>query len=184
MNSTIAAKDPKARTPRLKKLYLINRDFQLRYTRIAVFVGLVSTALTLFLVLFPLFQFQIIRFPNFLPAPFLWGMAFAALLNFAIVATMAILITHRIAGPMFALVRQFRLIQDGRFATRLKVRDGDDLKYVVRNFNEMAETLKAQTKKDLADLEEIAASLSGDQLERAQRLKERMAARISEGANP
>ncbi len=179
--TSLAAKDPKARTPKLKKLYLINRDFQLRYTKIAVMVGLVSTALTLFLILFPLFQFQVIRFPNFLPAPFLWAIAFAALLNFAIVATMSILVTHRIAGPMFSLVREFRQLQDGRFTHRMKIRDGDDLKYVVRNFNEMVDQLAAFTKKDLEDLDALIPGMGGDQLGKANQLRSRLAARIEQG---
>ncbi len=182
--TSLAAKDSKPRTPKLKKLYLINRDFQLRYTKVAVIVGFCSTMLTLFLVLFPLFQFQIIRFPNFLPAPFLWAIALAALLNFAIVATMGILVTHRIAGPMFSLVRQFRRITDGRFDSHLKVRDGDDLKYVVRNFNEMVDQLESQTRHDLKLLDELIQSLAGDQLAKAQRLRDQIAGRIVEGVKP
>jgi hypothetical protein len=157
MTTSTAAATP--RTPKHKKLYLINRDFQLRYTRIAVLVGLVSTLLTLFLILFPLFQFQIIRFPNFLPAPFLWAIAGAALLNFVILATLGILITHRIAGPMFALVRQFRMIQAGRFGNHLKIREGDDLKYVVRNYNEMVDSLVIMTQRDLTNFDMLIQGL-------------------------
>lgn len=179
--TSLAAKDTKAPTPKLKKLYLINRDFQLRYTKIAVAVGLVSTALTLFLILFPLFQFQIIRFPNFLPAPFLWAIALAALLNFAIVATMGILVTHRIAGPMFSLVREFRQVQDGRFTRHMKIREGDDLKYVVRNYNEMIDQLAAFARKDLEELDALIPGLAGDSLGKARQLRDRLAARIEEG---
>src|SRR4051812_38187621 len=94
-----------------KRLYLINRDFQLRYTRLAVVVGLVSTALTLFLILFPLFWFRIVRYPNFVPVPFMWAIGVAAVLNVLIVAFLGIVITHRIAGPMFSLVRHIHLLQ-------------------------------------------------------------------------
>lgn len=157
--TTLAANEPKPRPPKVKKLYLINRDFQLRYTKIAVIVGLCSTALTLFLVLFPLFQFRIIRFPDFLPTPFLLAILLAALLNFAIVATMGILVTHRIAGPMFSLVRQFRILQTGRLDAHLRIREGDDLKYVVRNFNEMVDGLADGVKKDVTNLDFLVQSI-------------------------
>ena len=134
--------------PKGKRLYLINRDFQLRYTRLAVVVGLVSTALTLFLILFPLFWFRIVRYPNFVPVPFLWAIGAAAVLNVLIVAFLGIMITHRIAGPMFSLVRHIRMMQSGRAVAPLKVREGDDLKYVVRNYNELMQYLYDRTARD------------------------------------
>ncbi len=42
---------------------------------------------------------------------------------------------------MYALVRCFRRIEVGRWAGHLKVRDSDDLKYLVRNFNQMVDGL-------------------------------------------
>jgi methyl-accepting chemotaxis protein len=147
-------------TPKHKRLYLINRDFQLRYTRVAVLVGIVSTALTVFIILFPLVQFRVIRFPNFVPAPFLWAMSVAAVLNFLIVAMMGILITHRIAGPMFSLVRHIRMIQGGRLSPPLQVRENDDLKYLVRNFNELLDYLRVTITNDKAQVDAIAARLA------------------------
>jgi signal peptidase II len=146
-----------------KKTYLINRDFQLRYTRIAVSVGVVSTLVTLVLVLYPLVQFQIIRFPNFVPPPFLWAIAVAAVLNVLIVACLGILITHRIAGPMFALVRHMHLVRAGSYAPPLRVRDRDDLKYLVRNYNELIEHLRAVAARDKARLDGVIASLRNGQ---------------------
>ena len=139
-----------------KRLYLINRDFQLRYVRAAIIVGLSSTLLTTALLLWPLFQFKIIRFPNFLPWPFLAAIFLGALINFIFVAGLGILMTHRIAGPMFALVRQMRVVQHGNFRAQLAVRQLDDLKYLIRNFNEMTTKLVDITTEDLAKLNRIA----------------------------
>ncbi len=147
-------------TGRPKKIYLINRDFQLRYARTAVLVGFFSTLLTVVLILFPLFQFQILRFPNFVPYPFIIGMLLAALANFAMVAYFGIILTHRIAGPMFSLVRQFRAVSGGNFNAQFKVRDRDELKFVIRNFNEMVQGLADQTRKDLVKIDRIVAALS------------------------
>jgi hypothetical protein len=143
-----------------KRMYLVNREFQMRYVRIAVVVGLCSTILTMLLILYPLFHFQVLRFPNFLPLPFLLGMMAASILNFLAVAMVSIIITHRVAGPMFALVRQFRLLQFGRLNATLKVRDSDDLKFVVRNFNEFVEYLIRTPQRDEATARKIAEGLA------------------------
>lgn len=148
-----------SRSNKGKRLYLINRDFQLRYTKIAVIVGLCSTLLTLTLILLPLFQLNILRFPNFVPYPFVVAMAVAALLNFFIIAALGVLITHRIAGPMFSLVRHIRAVQLGRLTGPLKVRDSDDLKYLVRNFNEMLEFLVNVVRKDRDVVDSIIEAL-------------------------
>ena len=162
-----------------KRVYLVNRDFQLRYVRMAIVVGLSSTVLTVFLLLYPLFQFGILRFPNFLPAPFVWAMVVAAVLNFLLVATMGILITHRIAGPMYSLVRHIHLVQSGRFKTGLRVRKDDDLKYLVRNFDEMIAALADLARKDRAEVEGIVAKLR--QCLEAGRDDERLAAALAQG---
>lgn len=143
-----------------KRVFLINRDFQLRYARSAVLVGFFSTILTVVLILFPLFQFQILRFPNFVPFPFVVGMIIAASVNFAMVAWFGILMTHRVAGPMFSLTRQFRIVQNGSYVAEFKVRENDELKFVIRNFNEMIAALHDVTRSDIAKMDKIVAALS------------------------
>jgi len=145
-----------------KRIYLVNREFQLRYTRVALAVGLVSTVMTVGLILYPLFYLDIVRFPYFVPAPFLVGMTLAAVLNFAFVTAFGIVTTHRIAGPMFSLVRHLHLIKLGQKPTELRVRDGDDLKFVVRNVNEFLDFVNQRTASDVTKLDEILATLSTD----------------------
>src|SRR6186997_212279 len=94
-----------------KRIYLINRDFQMRYTLAAVVVGLLSTILTLIILLVPLYTFEILQIPRFLPLPIFGIMAMAAFVNILSVGLMGVFITHRIAGPMYSLVRSFRRIE-------------------------------------------------------------------------
>jgi methyl-accepting chemotaxis protein len=148
---------PKRR--KINRIYLINRDFQLRYTRLALLVGAGSTVLTVVLILYPLFQFRILRFPMFVPPPFIAAIAAASILNFALVAWMGILITHRIAGPMFSLVRQIRKLQTGNFHGEFRIRTGDDLKYLVRNFNDLLDFLVRLTQQDRERLDVIVAKV-------------------------
>jgi HAMP domain-containing protein len=148
-----------------QRLILINRDFQFRYTGAAVLVGLLSTALTTSVILYPLFQFEILRIPRFLPLPVLGVMGMAALLNILLVGFMGILITHRLAGPMYSLVRQFRRVEEGRWYGQMKIRDGDDMRYVVRNFNAMLDSINKQTQMDFEKLRHVREILVSDENE-------------------
>ncbi|MDA9950944.1 hypothetical protein N9D31_00070 [Oligoflexaceae bacterium] len=141
-----------------KRIYLINRDFQLRYSFAASVVGLLTTLMTSAVIIVPLFTFEILKTTRFLPTPILVGMIVACLVNISIILAMGIFVTHRIAGPMYSLVRSFRSITEGNYRSSVRVRDDDDLKYVVRNFNEMVETLESNTKADIARLQELLDS--------------------------
>jgi methyl-accepting chemotaxis protein len=169
-----------------KRIYLINRDFQLRYSMAAAVVGLVSTALTATVLLFPLYQFEILRIPRFLPLPILAAMGCAALLNILLVGLLGVFITHRIAGPMYSLVRNFRRIEMGLWAGHLRIREGDDLRYVVRNFNQMVDGLVHTARTDVAEIAEVESELSRVNAEpavvaRVHALKRRFEQRLKEG---
>lgn len=134
--------DKKAR----KQIFLVNRDFQLRYVRLAVLVGVGSTCLTLVLLLYPLVLFRIIRFPIFLPPPFLWAIVAAMVANVAIIAWLGVHVTHRIAGPIFSLVRHMRGVELGGPFGNIKFRESDDLQYLARSYNSMMIALQAGEK--------------------------------------
>ena len=153
-----------------KKIFLVNRDFQLRYTKSAVVIGLLSTFLTSVVILYPLYQFQILRIPRFLPLPILFAMVLAALINIAIIAVMGILMTHRIAGPMYSLVRSMRLVGLGRFNGTMRLRNDDDLRFVVRNFNDMTAALRELTSEDLQEIKDEIVHL--EQFEQNQQVEE------------
>lgn len=174
-----------------KKLILINRDFQVRYIRIALAVAAASTVVSLFMVLYPLFYLNILRWPHFVPPPFMAAMAVAAVINFAIVAWLGMHVTHRIAGPMFSLVRHFRHLQMGKIPPPIRLRDSDDLKYVARNFNEALIALDEEARKsrDLAKglveaLQKVSGALdpmspAGEALAKAQDLRASLDARLA-----
>ncbi len=132
-----------------KRIYLVNRDFQLRYAKSAMVVGFVSTVLTTILILWPLYAFEILRIPRFLPAPILVLMCVPIVINIFFIAFMGILLTHKIAGPMYSLIRYMRQVERGNYAAVARLREGDELKYVIRNFNCMVESLVISANEDL-----------------------------------
>lgn len=167
------------------QLFLVNRDFQLKYTKAAVGVGILSTALTAVIILYPLFTFEILRIPRFLPWPIFATMGVAAFVNIAFLAFMGVFMTHRIAGPMYSLVKYIRLVGMGQWNGQMRLRDDDELRYVVRNFNEMIKELRYMGEKDLNDLRLIKEKLNNldcdeETKQKLLELEERMQARISD----
>lgn len=144
---------------RKKRIYMVNRDFQMRYIRSAVLVAVCSTALTMFLILYPLFYLNVLRFPNFLPTPFLLAAILAAVLNFSMIAWLGIHLSHRIAGPVFAMVRFIRVMASGNYTGAMRIRESDELKYLTRHLNDLAEALRDRTREDLGNLEAIETAL-------------------------
>ena len=138
-----------------KKLYLINRHFQFRFMWLAVAVGLFSTVLTTIIILYPLFVFRILRIPEFLPLPIFGVMALAALVNIALISYLTITVTHRVVGPLYNLVRNMRRFESPRWNGHIRVRDKDELQYVMRNFNNMVDYIIKATNKDLVELQKI-----------------------------
>jgi len=160
-----------------------------------VVVGFFSTLLTSALILYPLYIFKILVIPRFLPTPILLAMAMAAVLNMIFIGALAVLLTHRIAGPMYSLARQMREIAAGQWRTsHLHLRKHDDLKYVMRNFNELVEGLIGLGEADLRMVDEIRERLkrhSGNDagetasiLELVERLRQRLGSRIEMPATP
>ncbi|RYZ60449.1 MAG: HAMP domain-containing protein [Proteobacteria bacterium] len=156
--------------PKKQRLVLINRDFQFRYTGAAVLVGLLSTMLTTTLILYPLYTFKILRLPFFLPYPVVGLIGLAAILNVLLVGFMGILMTHRVAGPMYSLVRQFRRVEEGRWYGQMRIRDGDDMRYVVRNFNAMMEAINSQAHLDSDKLRNIREVLVSSELTESEKI--------------
>ena len=170
------------KTRKQNRIFLVNRDFQMRYTKSAVGVGLVSTALTTLIILYPLYQFEILRIPKFLPIPVLSAMVVAAVVNIGVVAFMGIMVTHKIAGPMYSLVRCFRRVAMGKFDNPMRQREGDELRFVVRNFNDMLQGLQVSTADDLGLLAEarkkLKAGLTDTSIPEFDELEKRLRHRI------
>ena len=140
---------PKQVPSKTKRMIVVNRDLQLRYTGAAVMVGTLTTFLTTFFILLPLYVFKILVIPRFLPWPILLVMILALVMNIFSVFILGLIMTNRIAGPLYALIRAMRQTGRGDFNAHLRVRATDDLKYVIRHFNDMAAGLSRLTRDDI-----------------------------------
>jgi signal transduction histidine kinase len=138
-----------------KKIILLNRDLQFKYMRMALIIGSLTTVLNITLILYPLYKFKILHMAQFLPMPIIATMAIAAVLNILTIGILSIYLTHKIAGPMYNLCKHMRNISLGKIPKPIAVRKDDDLKYVVRNFNEMTKNLSKDIGKDITKINEI-----------------------------
>lgn len=145
--------------PVKKKIFLINRDFQLRYAGAGIVAGIITSFLTALLILYPLFAFKILTSAYFLPWPIFACMIAAVFINIAVQMVFGILLTHRVAGPMFSMIRIIRRIGSGHWNTKVNLRAQDELQMIGRHLNELSEQLVQAGKDDLEKLEEIQSEL-------------------------
>lgn len=73
-----------------------------------------------------------------------------------------ILVTHRIAGPIFIISRYLRILKDGAYPEMRPLRDGDEMKTFFDLFAGMVDNLKTKDREELAAMEEAITKL-GDQ---------------------
>lgn len=122
---------------------------------IAALVGAAATLLTSMVILFPLYLFEILRIPNFLPWPVLVAMVVAVGCNVVMIMGLSVYVTQRVAGPAFSMIKHFRQVEQGVLGVAMQVRADDELKHVVRNYNEMLEGLRRMTREDLVRVQAI-----------------------------
>ncbi|HBQ22066.1 MAG: hypothetical protein A2Z91_03530 [Deltaproteobacteria bacterium GWA2_38_16] len=140
----------------MRKQYIINQDFQFRY--IGLLIGVASIICLVFVVaakyyinlnLNPLIESGLISSPlaqeliqvekNFLNKNLLT--IFLVLIS--VLTLVGIFITHRIAGPIYALERRMKQIaQEGFQHMPFHVRKNDEFQELVENFNTMMESLQ------------------------------------------
>lgn len=127
--------------PWYKRSYLVNRDLQFRYGMSAIIIGIVSSSLSVGQVLWAFRVFHIWQGQR-LPPPVLLGILMVLLMNVVLIFAGAVLMTHKIAGPIFNLLRQIEKFGDGDLSVRAKFRSNDELQNVANAFNKMADNVQ------------------------------------------
>jgi nitrogen fixation/metabolism regulation signal transduction histidine kinase len=78
------------------------------------------------------------------------------------VAVAGIVITHRVAGPIFKMKRQIRELGEGNLRMPGKLRKGDELVHFFETFEETVRNLRRHQEAEIAKLEAIIASNDRD----------------------
>lgn len=93
-----------------------------------------------------------------------------------------IVITHKVAGPVYKMRRQIRDLQKGNFKVPSPLRKGDELKSFFDAFNDMVESLRARQRDEIQRIDDTLAALaeevSEEKLQPLRALRAEMAASL------
>jgi nitrogen fixation/metabolism regulation signal transduction histidine kinase len=93
-----------------------------------------------------------------------------------------IVITHRVAGPVYKMKRQIRDLQKGNFKVPSPLRKGDELKSFFDAFNDMVESLRARQRGEIeridSTLEALGKDVPDEKLNSLRALRAEMAASL------
>lgn len=93
-----------------------------------------------------------------------------------------IVVTHKVAGPVYKMRRQLRRLEKGDFEIPSPLRRGDELKDFFDAFNSMVRSLRTRRESEvvtLADaIEALRPSLTPEQLQPLEQLRERLEATL------
>lgn len=80
-------------------------------------------------------------------------------LEIVALAAWGVLITHRIAGPVFIISRYVRALRDGQYPDMRPLRQGDEMKGFFDSFIAMVDTMKQRDQDEITVLNEAIAKL-------------------------
>jgi methyl-accepting chemotaxis protein len=154
---------------RKRRTYLVDRSFQLKYTLVLGAWGL------LLAVVFGLWVWQAHEHAAGLAlqaaragasAPversdrlLLWMLPVIGLLSAVALGLVGFLMSHRIAGPVYVMGRDLRLLAQGHFPEQRSLRKGDELQNLFALFQHAVEALREREERRTAMLEEVLSAL-------------------------
>ena len=98
----------------------------------------------------------------------LWTTTIFLAVNAVVVGWAFVLLTHKVAGPLYRIRRHIAEIQGGKLPQRITLRKGDELGHVAQTVNDMTDALRGAAEQDVKDLGGVAIVLQGamDELRR------------------
>lgn len=152
---------------------LLDRRFQLKYTAMIVGVAsVVSLVLGVFLLRTVNESSRMLKLEAEFDAVLqsqlaesdarvAWALAGAFLAFNLVLAALAVMITHRMAGPIFVMGRYIRELGRGRLPRVRKLRKGDEFVDLVEAMSQAVAELEARTRTELATIDKALEALAG-----------------------
>lgn len=152
-----------AKTDGHRRRYLVDRGFQLKYAVVMALSGLAVAAVfglwlhqahaqaTALLAPDPETRALVERSDRLLLAAF----GAIALLLGAALGLLGVVITHRVAGPVFVMGHYLQVLAQGRFPRMRTLRRSDELKTFFRTFIDAVDNMKIREAKHAALLEDV-----------------------------
>jgi nitrogen fixation/metabolism regulation signal transduction histidine kinase len=92
----------------------------------------------------------------------LFGLVFALAVVVICMAIAGIVVTHKVAGPVFKMQRMFGQVGDGHFSVRERLRKGDEMLTFFDAFETMLKRLRDIQGKDMERIDKAIASIEGN----------------------
>jgi nitrogen fixation/metabolism regulation signal transduction histidine kinase len=89
------------------------------------------------------------------------GLLVGLALFVAALGVAGIVLTHKVAGPIFKMKRLLREVGSGKLALREKLRKGDELQHFFETFEQMVNDLRSRQEKEIAKLDDVILKLEG-----------------------
>ncbi len=130
-----------------RRNYLVNKTVQVKYAILIIVMLVIYTVLVLAAIFLPqinIFLSQTLPLPEKAEAAnafllinsYVWPAIAVIIVLFG---ALSILITHRLAGPLFVIQRMIVRLGEGDLTARIRIRRGDDLREFEHLLNSMAE---------------------------------------------
>jgi methyl-accepting chemotaxis protein len=151
-----------------RRTFLVDPSFQLKYSfilgAIGVLIGVIC-AVTMYLV-----RRRLLADISLSPALIeeltsvnrhvTWVVLIVAILCGVVLGVFGLLITHRIAGPIYALTQFVAALARGRYPLVRPIRRSDELKDFFELFRKSVESLRAREVEEIFRIEELILELS------------------------
>lgn len=155
-----------------RKQIIVLREFQIRFSVLLSLVGIFVT-LIVGVVIYRVYNHNIlviaekgivtspaaIEFLSHLRSSFIKSIAVVFVSVTSLLLVMGIFVSHRMAGPLYALIRQMKLLSHGDYNASLLLRKGDEFQLIRDGYNDLVTSLQNRLKEDLIRLSQIKMEL-------------------------
>jgi signal transduction histidine kinase len=152
--------------------YIIAKQFQLRFSILLSVVGVAVTAIIGFILYGVLAKTQsLLLGTNIVLSPevidflqqqrslFLYSLLGTFVGVTVVLLVMGIFVSHRLAGPIFAIGRKMNDLSQGNFNATLHLRKNDEFQDLKDKFNNLVKSLQNQVKSELIKMNSVLGAL-------------------------
>lgn len=155
--------------PRFKrKQYLVNKGFQLKYIGLILALTFLTAALCSYVVYYTAMINLGEKLANVYPQGRL--VSIVKIVNFRIllsiifvtplITIVGILLSHKIAGPIFRMEAFMKNMASGDLTSRLTLRQGDELMELAENIDSLGEVLRSSFQLQRSQMEKVILELN------------------------
>jgi len=144
-----------------RRTVLVKKSLQLKYIAVILVSAVAVTLIASSDTFYTMYRITLLDNPSLAPLLHqIWSMLVVKLaLFFGIVSMLALLFSHRLAGPIYRFEKSAQAVAGGDLTHRVSLRTGDELLDLQEEFNGMVASLQSAVQKDRTLIERLAQRL-------------------------